>query len=228
MPIHAFIFDFDGTILDTESQDFIVVSEMWQAHGATLDLAEWRKGLGTVGGFDGYDALEIATGRAVDRAHWKALNHERYMEHCMAQTLRPGVVELLDYADAHNITLAVGSSGDRAWVTKWLTHHNLIQRFATVVTRDDVSQVKPSPEIFLLAAQNIAINPAQCLVFEDSAHGATAAARAGMRCVAVPIPALIDAWMPAVTIRLQSLADLTPAQLLTEVQGLAPSTPHAM
>ena len=93
MPIHAFIFDFDGTILDTESQDFIVASAMWQAHGATLDLAEWRKGLGTVGGFDAYDALEIATGRPVDRAQWKALNHERYMEQCMAQALRPGVVE---------------------------------------------------------------------------------------------------------------------------------------
>lgn len=228
MSIHAFIFDFDGTILDTESQDFIVVNEMWQAHGVTLDLAEWRKGLGTVGGFDGYDALELAIGHSIDRAHWRAHNHERYMEHCMAQTLRPGVIELLDYADAHQITLAVGSSGDRAWVTKWLTHHNLIQRFTTVVTRDDVSQVKPSPEIFLLAAQNIAIDPAHCLVFEDSAHGATAAARAGMRCVAVPIPALSDAWMPAVTIRLQSLADLTPAQLLAQVTGHAPSTPHTM
>lgn len=228
MSIHAFLFDFDGTILDTESQDFIVVSAMWHDHGVTLDLAEWRKGLGTVGGFDPYDALEIAINRPVDRIHWRPLNHTRYLEHCMTLSLRPGVVELLDYADAHHITLAVGSSGDRAWVTKWLTHHNLIHRFTTVVTRDDVSQVKPSPEIFLLAAQNIAVAPAQCLVFEDSAHGATAAARAGMRCVAVPIPALLDAWMPPVTVRLRSLIEVTPAELLAEVRGQAPSAPHSM
>jgi hypothetical protein len=164
---------------------------------------------------------------AVDRAHWKALNHERYMEQCMAQTLRPGVIELLDYADAHNITLAVGSSGDRAWVTKWLTHHNLIQRFAAVVTRDDVSQVKPSPEIFCSPpTHRHQSGGASYLKIRRMAP----LLPLGQACAVWPslIPALLDAWMPAVTIRLQSLADVTPAQLLTQVAGHASSTPHTM
>lgn len=226
MPINTFIFDFDGTILDTESQDFVVVSEMWHAHGLTLDLEVWRQGLGTVGGFDPYEALEATLQRPIDRVHWRAINHERYHERVMMQTLRPGVLELFAYAHAHNITLTVGSSADRAWVTRWLTHHQLIDRFATIVTRDDVVHVKPSPEIFLTVAHNIGAAPSECVVFEDSAHGATAAARAGMRCVAVPIPALVDAWMPPTTLRLRTLADITPAQLVSTIKGMNASPVH--
>lgn len=228
MPISTFIFDFDGTILDTESQDFVVVSEMWQAHGQTLDIGEWRKGLGTVGGFDPYEALEATLKRPIDHAHWRTINHERYHERVMQQALRPGVAALFAYAEAHNITLAVGSSADRAWVTRWLTHHQLIERFATIVTRDDVVHVKPSPEIFLTAANNLGAVPAQCVVFEDSAHGATAAARAGMRCVAVPIPALVDAWMPPTSVRLNTLADITPAQLVQRLTGLSSAPVHTV
>jgi HAD superfamily hydrolase (TIGR01509 family) len=223
MRISTFIFDFDGTILDTESQDFVVVSEMWQAHGHTLAIEEWRNGLGTVGGFDPYEALEAKLGQPIDRGHWRTINHERYHERVMLQSLRPGVLALFDYADTHHITLAVGSSADRAWVTRWLTHHQLIQRFAAIVTRDDVAQVKPSPEIFLTAANAVGTAPETCVVFEDSAHGATAAARASMRCVAVPIPALVDAWMPPVSLRLRTLADLSPSQLVAQLSGDASS-----
>ncbi|MFM2032898.1 MAG: hypothetical protein RLZZ297_1663 [Chloroflexota bacterium] len=217
MAIKTFIFDFDGTILDTESQDFVVVEAMWQAHDVALELDEWRKGLGTIGGFDPYSALESRIGRAIDRAHWKALNHERFLEHCLAQPLRPGVVDLIAYANTHGVTLTVGSSAQRDWVLRWLHAHDLHRHFATIVTANDVSAVKPSPEIFLTVAANVGAAPASCLVFEDSAHGATAASRAGMRCVAVPIPALVDAWMPPVALRLRSLADLPPAALVAQV-----------
>ena len=228
MPITTFIFDFDGTIIDTESQDFVVVQAMWQHFGQTLTLEEWRNGLGTVGGFDPYAALERRLGQSIDREHWRAHNHALFLENCARESLRPGVAALFEYALAHNITLSVGSSADRAWVTRWLTQHGLIDLFRAVVTRDDVSQVKPSPEIFLKAAQHTASDPRHCGVFEDSAHGATAAAHANMRCVAVPIPALVDAWMPPVSVRLRTLADLTPAELVAQLHGLpaAPVAPH--
>ena len=217
MSIRTFIFDFDGTILDTESQDFVVVDEMWKAHDVVLELTEWRTGLGTTGGFNAYDALEARLGRPIDRTHWKTHNHARLLEYCSAQSLRPGVRDLLAYAQDQGITLTVGSSGNREWVHRWLTEHGIIQHFATIVTSNDVSQVKPSPEIFLTVAANIKARPAECLVFEDSAHGVTAANQAGMRCVAVPIPALVDAWMPPVALRLRTLADVTPAELVTRI-----------
>ena len=66
-------------------------------------------------------------------------------------------------------------------------------------------------------AANVNANPAECLVFEDSAHGVTAANQAGMRCVAVPIPALVDAWMPPVALRLRTLADVPPAELVARI-----------
>ncbi len=219
MSITTFVFDFDGTIIDTESQDFVVVSAMWQHFGQTLTLDEWRKGLGTIGGFDAYTALAARIDQALDVAEWRARNHAQFIENCTKEPLRPGVAALFEYAIAHNITLTVGSSSDNAWVSRWLTQHQLSGLFRTVVTRDDVSQVKPSPEIFLTVAQRVQADPAHCIVFEDSAHGATAAARAGMRCVAAPIPALADAWMPPTTVRVHTLADLSPDQLVSQLTG---------
>ena len=225
MAIRTFIFDFDGTILDTESQDFIVVDEMWKAHDQVLELTEWRTGLGTTGGFNAYDALEARMGRPIDRTHWKAHNYQRLLEHCSTQPIRPGVHALFDYAIAHGITLTVGSSGNREWVHRWLHEHGIFQHFATIVTSNDVSAVKPSPEIFLTVAANVAAHPADCLVFEDSAHGVTAANRAGMRSVAVPIPSLVDAWMPDAALRLRTLADITPAVLVARAAAApVPST----
>jgi beta-phosphoglucomutase-like phosphatase (HAD superfamily) len=58
--------------------------------------------------------------------------------------------------------------------------------FEAIVSGLDVANVKPSPDIFLKAARDLAVDPSECLVLEDAEKGVIAAHRAGMRCVAVP------------------------------------------
>jgi len=102
------------------------------------------------------------------------------------QPLLPGVEALLRDAAALGLGRAVASSSSCGWVEGWLRRHEIRGLLDVVVARDDVTRVKPDPELFLLAARRLEIAPARCIVFEDSPNGMRAALAAGMRCVAVP------------------------------------------
>lgn len=82
--------------------------------------------------------------------------------------------------------LAVASGSDRTIVVRELTHLGLIDLFPVVVTADDVVRSKPAPDLFLLAAERLGVDPETCLVFEDGKNGLRAAEAAGMPWVYVP------------------------------------------
>ena len=81
--------------------------------------------------------------------------------------------------------VAVASGGTRDVVRSTLAKTGLAPLFAVVVTADDVEHGKPAPDMFLLAAKFMGVEPAHCLVFEDGEPGIQAAKAAGMYCVAV-------------------------------------------
>jgi beta-phosphoglucomutase-like phosphatase (HAD superfamily) len=112
-------------------------------------------------------------------------------------------VDLVDAAAAAGLALAVASSSTRAWVEPHLEHFGLRDRFRVVRTRDDVARTKPAPDLFLAACEGLGVVPAEAVALEDSAHGATAAQAAGLRCVVVPN-------------RLTRLSDLSHADLLVD------------
>lgn len=89
----------------------------------------------------------------------------------------------------------------------WLRRHGIRELLDVVVARDDVRKVKPDPELFLLAASRLGVDPASCVVFEDSPNGMHAALAAGMRCVAVPNALTRPLARPAVDLVLESLAE---------------------
>ncbi|MEN9934843.1 MAG: hypothetical protein RLZZ387_1422 [Chloroflexota bacterium] len=221
MPLSALIFDFDGLVLDTETPDFTVLSEQYRAHGAELLPERWVAGLGTHGGYEPYAELEELVGRALDREALRRAHRERYLAICDVQELRPGVAALIETAFAAGVSLAVASSGDRAWVEGWLVRHGLRDRFTCVRTRDDVRRVKPAPDLFLAAAACLGVLPEHCVVLEDSPNGMRAAAAAGMRCVAVPLALLASLELPHHTLRLGTLGDLPPEELLRRLDELA-------
>jgi HAD superfamily hydrolase (TIGR01509 family) len=98
---------------------------------------------------------------------------------------RPGVPELIVGLKMRGYPLALASSSPRAVVDAMLEELGLAGSLDVVVTGDDVDRGKPEPDIFLLAARRLGVEPAECLVFEDSLHGVRAARAAGMTPVAV-------------------------------------------
>ena len=119
--------------------------------------------------------------------------------------LLPGAVRALDLAGQRG-PLALASSTPIALINRCLDHFDLASRFAKVCSAEFEPYGKPHPGVFLTAASALAVDPSQCLVFEDSAAGVLAAKAARMAVVAVPVDQ--DRLLPAF-----SLADLVLASL---------------
>ena len=217
MNITALIFDFDGTILDTETPIF----EEWRAEyrrfGEELEISLWGQGIGTHGVIDLAVHLAELVGDGHDPIALRQGVRERVRARLAEQPLRPGIESLVDEALASELQTAVASSSSSAWVEGWLKHHGIRDRFEHVRSRDHVERLKPAPDLFLSAAEALAVPPASCLVIEDSPNGVLAAQRAGMRCVAVPNSVTRHLEMPAAEMKVESLEGLSLAEILSRV-----------
>ena len=100
--------------------------------------------------------------------------------------IKPGLLPLLDYLDRQGIKKAVATSSEKVTADFYLKTAGLTDRFDAVVSGDDVKKSKPDPEIFLIAAKKVGVEPENCLVLEDSFSGIRAAHAGGMHPVMVP------------------------------------------
>jgi HAD superfamily hydrolase (TIGR01509 family) len=138
---------------------------------------------------------------------------------CESRPLLPGVEAILRDARELGVARAVASSSSCGWVESWLSRHGIRDLLDVVVARDDVTNVKPDPELFLLAARRLGIAPTGCLVFEDSPNGMRAALAAGMHCVAVPNALTRSLPRPEVALVLEALDQRPLALVLEAVTG---------
>lgn len=193
--IKALIFDFDGLIVDTETPALESWRRIYAEHGFDLELEVWAGALGTNHGFNalehltnlvaGVDGARAAALRA-EAAAVLARRQELKAQLSASQGILPGVMAVLDQADALGMPCAVASSSGYSWVGGWLERLGILGRFRCVRTGDDVERTKPDPALFLSAAACLGVPPAACLVLEDSPNGILAARAAGCPVIAVP------------------------------------------
>jgi HAD superfamily hydrolase (TIGR01509 family) len=98
----------------------------------------------------------------------------------------PGVESLIHEAKSLRVRLAVASSSDRNWVTKYLTSLKLIHFFDVLKCAEDVRYTKPEPDLYIAALEALGIRPDEAIALEDSINGVKAAKAAGIFCVAIP------------------------------------------
>jgi HAD superfamily hydrolase (TIGR01509 family) len=189
MPLTAVIWDFDGTILDTEWPAVEAASAEFDRVGLKLDLTEWAETVGTANHEPWLEVLRRQAGGLdepddVIMARYSGLKNTR----TDAAHLLPGVTEVFAQLDRLGLPCAVASSSSIEWVERHTRRHGLWHRFDSVATRTDVGheRTKPEPDLYLLAAERAGFAADGCLVIEDSHHGVAAAKAAGMRVIAVP------------------------------------------
>ncbi|WP_123041960.1 HAD family hydrolase [Cohnella candidum] len=208
--IKAVIFDFDGTLLDTESCAYEAFGGLYAEHGHVLPLEQWALGIGTHGSpFDPYVDLQARTGLTMDREALKARFEAELLAKADCAELRPGVVEVLEEAKSLGLSIGLASSADRAWVERHLEAKGIRKYFEALRTSDDVEKVKPDPALYLLAAEALGVKPEEAVAFEDSLNGMKAAVAAGMPVVVVPNPMTrhMDFAAARADLIIESLAD---------------------
>jgi putative hydrolase of the HAD superfamily len=185
--MRGIIFDFDGLIVDTEMPGYLAWAECYAAHGHELRLCDYTRCVGSDWAhYNPATELERLLNRRLD---WPELDRERtrrVYELLEEVEPLPGVRELLMEARDEGVVCAVASSSPRSWVVPWLERLGLHEEFLHVVTLDDVSRPKPSPELFELALRRLGIGPHEGVVLEDSLNGLRAALAARIACVVVP------------------------------------------
>lgn len=206
--VSAIIFDFDGTIIDTESTQFSTVQDEFRRHGLEYDLDAFRAVVGRADGRHWSDELQDIIGAQANIEEIKSRRMQAHHDLIKTTELRPGVTDLMTRAERLDRTLAVASSSPSSWVERHLTDRGLVDRFRHIATRDHVERAKPWPDVFLAAADAIEIDPSQCLVIEDSHNGVVAAKAAGMTVVAVPNQITANSDFSQADLLIDSLADL--------------------
>ncbi|MGI9606761.1 MAG: HAD family hydrolase [Acidimicrobiales bacterium] len=187
--IRSVIWDFDGTILDTEWPAYVSAEREFVRLGVDLRFDEWQNTIGSADHEPWWEVLRREAGGLGESddtllARYRGLKNEL----TDAADLLPGVASLFDHLRHRSVPNALASSSSLEWVERHTRRHGLWDRFVAVATRTDVgrARTKPEPDLFLLAAERAGFDAAHTLVIEDSAHGVAAAKRAGMRVVAVP------------------------------------------
>jgi HAD superfamily hydrolase (TIGR01509 family) len=218
MTIKGLIFDFDGLILDTESPRYHAWCEIYQHYGLDFDLANYAKTLGSSNEtFDPIVDLKTKVGSEFDPNYWEKYQNKREMELLINEPLMPGVVDYFIQAKTLQLKMAIASSSDRPWVISHLTRFKLLDYFMAVETMEDVTKVKPEPDLYQKALCDLQLEPHEAIVFEDAPHGIASAKKAGLICVAVPNPLSAQLDLSQADFVLTSFKQLSLPQLLEKL-----------
>jgi beta-phosphoglucomutase-like phosphatase (HAD superfamily) len=184
--VGAFIFDMDGTMVNSmpwHAQSWV---EFARRHGLTVDLPDLMR---RTTGRNGAECIRELFQRDMDDAQAWALIHEK--EDIYRALYAPVFSEVAGFtafsqqALARGLKVGIGTAGDQKNIAFVLSHLQLPQAPHAVVGGDEGFPGKPDPAIFLEAARRMNTRADACIVFEDAPFGIEAARRAGMRAVAI-------------------------------------------
>ena len=204
--IRAVLFDFDGTLVDSEYLHHEAWLEAVEPWGVTIGWEQYKRKLV---GISDRRACEFFLGLAGMEATAEAMDLGRSRKHmCYRRrsvdelTVDPAVSGWI-HANSERVPMGVVSSSATPDVVPILERQGVADRMRFVVSGDDVSRLKPDPMSYLLALEKLGSecgirDPAECLVFEDSETGIRAAQEAGMTVQSVKLPcdlpALLQVW----------------------------------
>ena len=215
MKIKAIIFDLDGVITSTDKYHYQSWKQLADEEGIYFDtkINHRLRGVSRMESLD--ILLENASRRYTDSeksamAEKKNEYYRDLLNNLTPKDILPGVTAILIELKKRDIKTAIGSSSKNTPLI--LKQIGLVGSFDAIADGNDIKNSKPHPEVFLLAAERLGIEPSQCLVIEDADAGVEAAITGGFACLAV------DAAQnhPAASMSADNLATITVNDLLKQ------------
>ncbi|MBD1995594.1 HAD family phosphatase [Leptolyngbya sp. FACHB-541] len=184
-PYAALIFDCDGTLANTLPVHCQIWMAAFRKFGAEVPEAWYYERTGLPAA-ELIAAFNQSFGYTIDENTLDAERQKHFAE-LIHQVQEVDAVAAIARANSGKVPMAVASNGQKSIVEPTVEAIGLRSLFHTIVTLDDVSVGKPAPDLFLLAAERMGVEPHGCIVYEDSDTGLEAARRAGMRWVDVRV-----------------------------------------
>lgn len=193
--IKACIFDLDGVIVDTAHYHFMAWKRLANelGHNLTEHENESLKGVSRMNSLElilHYAGISISDSNKEILANKKNAWFVEYVERMLPEEIFPGVKQLIRDLKTHGIKVGLASSSKNARRVVQLLQ--IQHEFDVMVDGTMIVHTKPHPEIFLTTAEKLKVAPKDCLVFEDAEAGVEAALAAGMRCIGIGSPVLLN------------------------------------
>jgi beta-phosphoglucomutase len=188
MPIKGVIFDLDGVIVSTDECHF----QGWKRLADEEGIEFTREDNMRLRGVSRMQSLEFLLQKAArtytdeEKQEMAARKNSYYLEllqDITPQDILPGAMEIMDELKKRGIKIAVGSSSKNTPII--LKHIGLDNYFDAVSDGNNITKSKPDPEVFLVAAEMLALTPQECLVVEDAKAGIEAALAGNMKAMGV-------------------------------------------
>ena len=210
--LEAVIWDMDGVIVDSGPYHLQAWQEVFVKRGVNFTEEDFRRNFGKRNDTIIRNTMgeDISPGEADIIATEKEESYRRRVaQHVKAF---PGVIALMKALTAQGMKMAIASSAPPENIDLIADGLGIKEYFQAIVWGREVTEGKPSPQGFLLAAQRLRVKPRNCVIIEDAIAGVTAAKRAGMKCVAVtnthPAAKLSEAECVVDTLEAVSVEDL--------------------
>ncbi len=186
--IKAIIFDLDGVIVSTDELHYEAWKKMADKQGIEFnkEINHRLRGVSRAASLDIILEKSEKTYSDEEKQALMDYKNEYYktlLSKLTEEDILPGINKVLETLKEKNIQIAIGSSSRNAQII--LEHIGLLKTFEAISDGTDVIRSKPDPEVFLVAAKKLQIDPKYCAVVEDAHAGITAAKRAGMVAIAV-------------------------------------------
>ncbi|MFZ9963670.1 MAG: HAD family hydrolase [Terrimicrobiaceae bacterium] len=215
------IFDWDGVVIDSSAEHERAWEILSDEISRPLFPGHFKRGFGKKNEVIISEILNWTDDLGIiEKLAFRKEDIYRKLVRNRGVKILPGARELLEELRRESIPRAIGSSTPRQNLEAIFSATGLGELFDAVACGDDVVNGKPAPDVFLLAAQKLALEPADCLVIEDAHAGIEAAHRAGMPVLAVATTNPL-AELGAATGAVKSLAEATPS-LLREIHSRVP------
>lgn len=182
----AAIFDLDGVVVYTDAYHYEGWKRLADEHGWDFDesLNDQLRGVSRLVSLDiilRHNGVDIPEEQKVALANRKNDYYRELLKGIDESAVVAGAREVIEALRKRGVRIALGSSSKNA--TTVLDALSLTPLFDAVVTGSDITRSKPDPEIFLLGAERLGLDPADCAVFEDAPSGVDAALAAGMTAI---------------------------------------------
>lgn len=184
--LKAIVFDFDGVIVDTESQWYYIYRDwLREEFGYRLDIKDYLVCVGA-NSKALFAFLRRELGDSIDFEGFEQRAAAEFVERTSQLPPMKGVLEFIRKARERGLKLAIATSAGRKKPVYHLERLGILKDFSALSTAELSENIKPAPDIFLKAASLLGCRPEECLAIEDSGNGLLAARRANMPCLAVP------------------------------------------
>ncbi|NVO09269.1 MAG: beta-phosphoglucomutase [Bacteroidales bacterium] len=192
--IRACIFDLDGVVVDTAKYHYLAWKRLASELGFEFHIEDNER-LKGISRLESLNILLEIGGLSLniqEKERFAKLKNDWYLDYInkmKSDEILPGVKEFIEELKNDGIKIGLGSASKNAVFI--LNQLGIIHLFETIVDGNRVSKAKPDPEIFLLAAKDLKVEPSQSIVFEDAEAGVEAAIRGGFKCVGIGEQAIL-------------------------------------